>query len=87
MRRQLQVSPGKTPQVVAALLDAEAPEEFVTNLILSVRSLLPVDKLVEVGGWVRACVQLLCMDDEAYSAGTMLRNSLALASLPQVPGP
>lgn len=46
-----QVSPGKTPQVVAALLDAEAPEEFVTNLILSVRSLLPVDKLVEVRPW------------------------------------
>jgi hypothetical protein len=47
-----QVSPGKTPQVVAALLDSEAPEEFVTNLILSVRSLLPVDKLVEVGAAV-----------------------------------
>ncbi|KAL6748149.1 vesicle coat protein clathrin, heavy chain [Haematococcus lacustris] len=42
------VSPGKTHQVVAALLDAEAPEEFISNLILSVRSLLPVDKLVEV---------------------------------------
>ena len=41
----LQVSPGKTPQVVGALLDAEAAEEFITNLILSVRSLLPVDKV------------------------------------------
>ena len=40
-----QVSPGKTPQVVGALLDAEAAEEFITNLILSVRSLLPVDKV------------------------------------------
>ena len=39
------VSPQKTPAVVGALLDAEAPEEFVTNLILSVRSLLPVDKV------------------------------------------
>lgn len=35
--------------MVGALLDAEAPEEFVNNLILSVRSLLPVDRLVEVG--------------------------------------
>lgn len=42
------VSPGKAPQVVGALLDAEAPEEFINNLILSVRSLLPVDKLVEI---------------------------------------
>lgn len=37
-----------TSQVVGALLDAEAPEDFINNLILSVRSLLPVDKLVEV---------------------------------------
>mmetsp|Transcript_18521 Transcript_18521/g.52003 ORF Transcript_18521/g.52003 Transcript_18521/m.52003 type:complete len:1694 (+) Transcript_18521:108-5189(+) len=42
------VSPGKAPQVVGALLDAEAPDEFINNLLLSVRSLLPVDKLVEV---------------------------------------
>lgn len=41
------VSPQKTPQVVGALLDAEADESFVTNLILSVRSLVPVDALVE----------------------------------------
>ena len=39
------VSPQKTPAVVGALLDAEASEEFVTNLILSVRLLLPVDKV------------------------------------------
>ena len=31
------VNPGKTPQVVGALLDAEAPDDFVTNLIISVR--------------------------------------------------
>ena len=41
------VSPQKTPAVVGALLDAEAPDDFVNNLILSVRSLLPVDELVE----------------------------------------
>ena len=31
--------------VVGALLDAEAPDEFVNNLILSVRSLIPVEQL------------------------------------------
>eukprot|EP00775_Hariotina_reticulata_P002628 gene2628-2929_t len=41
------VSPTKTPQVVGALLDCEAPDDFINNLILSVRSLLPVDALVE----------------------------------------
>lgn len=40
------VSPQKTPAVVGALLDAEADETFVTNLILSVRSLVPVEALV-----------------------------------------
>lgn len=35
-------------QVVGSLLDVEAPEDFINNLILSVRSLLPVDRLVEV---------------------------------------
>ena len=35
---------------MGALLDAEAAEDFVTNLILSVRSLLPVDKVRVVGG-------------------------------------
>jgi clathrin heavy chain len=34
-------------QVVGALLDCEAPDEFINNLILSVRSLLPVDVLVD----------------------------------------
>ena len=33
--------------MVGALLDAEAEEAFVTNLILSVRSLVPVEGLVE----------------------------------------
>lgn len=37
-------------QVVGALLDAEAPDDFINNLLLSVRSLLPVDQLVEVRG-------------------------------------
>ncbi len=32
-----QVAPARTPDVVGALLDCEAPDEFITNLILSVR--------------------------------------------------
>ena len=39
------VNPAKAPQVVGGLLDAEAPDEFVNNLILSVRSLIPVEQL------------------------------------------
>jgi hypothetical protein len=41
----LQVNPAKAPQVVGGLLDAEAPDDFVNNLILSVRSLIPVEGL------------------------------------------
>lgn len=41
------VNPSKAPMVVGALLDLEAPDDFVTNLILSVRSLIPVEQLVE----------------------------------------
>eukprot|EP00899_Mesostigma_viride_P014185 jgi/Mesvir1/22768/Mv14160-RA.1 len=40
------VNPSKAPEVVGALLDCEASEEFIKNLILSVRSLLPVEPLV-----------------------------------------
>ncbi len=46
------VNPGKAPQVVGGLLDAEAPDDFVNNLILSVRSLIPVEQLCEEVGAV-----------------------------------
>ena len=39
------MSPAKAPQVVGALLDVEAPDDFITNLILSIRSLIPVEAL------------------------------------------
>jgi hypothetical protein len=39
------VNPAKTPQVVGGLLDCEADESFISNLIMSVRSLLPVGEL------------------------------------------
>ena len=42
-----QVNPGKAPEVVGALLDVEVPDDFVNNLILSVRSLIPVERLCE----------------------------------------
>lgn len=41
------VSPQKTPQVVGKLLDLEANEEFVRNLLNSVGQLCPVAELVE----------------------------------------
>jgi hypothetical protein len=43
--------------VVGALLDAEAPDEFINNLILSVRSLLPVNRLVDEVGLLAAPVR------------------------------
>ena len=42
---RVQVSPAKAPQVVGALLDVEAPDDFIGNLILSIRSLIPVEAL------------------------------------------
>ena len=41
------VNPSNSPQVVGALLDLECDDDFVQNLILSVRSLLPIGPLVE----------------------------------------
>ncbi|KAF9597986.1 hypothetical protein IFM89_023471 [Coptis chinensis] len=39
--------PGNAPLVIGQLLDDECPEDFIKGLILSVRSLLPVEPLVE----------------------------------------
>ncbi|KAL7614482.1 hypothetical protein Lser_V15G06695 [Lactuca serriola] len=41
------VNPGNAPLVVGQLLDDECPEDFMKGLILSVRSLLPVQPLVD----------------------------------------
>ncbi|KAL5997903.1 hypothetical protein ACLOJK_008837 [Asimina triloba] len=41
------VNPSNAPLVVGQLLDDECPEDFIKGLILSVRSLLPVEPLVE----------------------------------------
>ena len=41
------MNPGNAPLDVGQLLDDECPEDFIKGLILSVRSLLPVEPLVE----------------------------------------
>ncbi|EMS54775.1 Clathrin heavy chain [Triticum urartu] len=41
------VNPGNAPLVVGQLLDDECTEDFIKGLILSVRSLLPVEPLVD----------------------------------------
>lgn len=41
------VNPANCPEVVGALLDKECDEEFIKNLIVSVRSLIPVEKLCD----------------------------------------
>lgn len=41
------VNPGRTPQVVGALLDVDCEEQIIKNLLLSVRNPLPIDALVE----------------------------------------
>ncbi|KAL5985732.1 hypothetical protein ACLOJK_027719 [Asimina triloba] len=46
-RPLINVNPGNAPLVVGKLLDDECPEDFIKGLILSVRSLLPVEPLVE----------------------------------------
>lgn len=56
------VNPGKAPQVVGALLDAEASDEFVNNLILSVRSLIPVEQL---------CAEVEQRNRSAFEAGCL----------------
>ncbi|KAK2982510.1 hypothetical protein RJ640_026353 [Escallonia rubra] len=46
-RPLINVNPGNAPLVVGQLLDDECPEDFIKGLILSVRSLLPVEPLVD----------------------------------------
>lgn len=41
------VNPSRTPQVIGALLDVDCDENIVKNLLLSVRSPIPIDTLVE----------------------------------------
>jgi len=55
------VNPSKAPKVVGGLLDAEASDEFINNLILSVRSLIPVEQLcLEVTRFLRRNIGVFC---------------------------
>lgn len=44
------VSPQKTPQVIGKLLDLEAPEESIRNLLNAVGQMCPAAELVEQVG-------------------------------------
>ncbi len=41
------INPTNTPTVVGSLLDLDCPEDYVRNLVMSVRNLCPVEPLVE----------------------------------------
>ena len=73
---EMQVSPAKAPQVVGALLDVEAPDDFITNLILSIRSLIPVEALCAE---VRSPKDGLCLSS---SLGCWPCSSSCCACLP-----
>eukprot|EP01111_Echinosteliopsis_oligospora_P009445 TRINITY_DN2769_c0_g1_i2.p1 TRINITY_DN2769_c0_g1~~TRINITY_DN2769_c0_g1_i2.p1 ORF type:complete len:1719 (-),score=461.34 TRINITY_DN2769_c0_g1_i2:59-5215(-) len=41
------INPVNTPTVVGSLLDLDCPTDYVTNLVMSVRSLCPIEPMVE----------------------------------------
>ena len=68
--------------MVGALLDVEAPDEFVNNLILSVRSLIPVEQLcaeVEKRNRLKLLNPFL---EHLVSEGSQVRVALAPLLLP-----
>lgn len=74
------VNPAKAPQVVGGLLDAEAPDDFVNNLILSVRSLIPVEQLCEEVGWSSLQCTLLRLTRPLYQCTAFMALSCDTAS-------
>lgn len=80
----IQVNPARAPEVVGALLDAEAPDEFVNNLILSVRSLIPVERLcaeVEKRNRLKLLSPFL---EHLVSEGSQVSSLLRLLVLPSL---
>ncbi|THU64931.1 hypothetical protein C4D60_Mb01t31690 [Musa balbisiana] len=85
------VNPGNAPLVVGQLLDDECPEDFIKGLILSVRSLLPVEPLVaecEKRNRLRLLTQFLehlvsegSQDNSAFSGNFNLQNLLILTAI------
>lgn len=72
------VNPLNTPIVVGALIDLGANEDYIKSLIMSVRSLCPVDTLVEqvekrnklklILPWLEARVQEGATEPEVHNA-------------------
>ncbi|RLM85368.1 Clathrin heavy chain 2 -like protein [Panicum miliaceum] len=78
------VNPGNAPLVVGQLLDDECPEDFIKGLILSVRSLLPVEPLVdecEKRNRLRLLTQFLEHLNSAFSGNFNLQNLLILTAI------
>ncbi|MQM15758.1 hypothetical protein Taro_048709 [Colocasia esculenta] len=91
------VNPGNAPLVVGQLLDDECPEDFIKGLILSVRSLLPVEPLVdecEKRNRLRLLTQFLehlvsegsqdvhiVLQNSAFSGNFNLQNLLILTAI------
>lgn len=69
------MNPGNAPLVVGQLLDDECPEDFIKGLILSVRSLLPVEPLVD------ECEKRCCFLLYIYIFWFLLRSSILDAIL------
>ncbi|PON78992.1 Clathrin, heavy chain [Parasponia andersonii] len=77
------VNPGNAPLVVGQLLDDECPEDFIKGLILSVRSLLPVEPLVEEceKRWFSCPSILIVLQNSAFSGNFNLQNLLILTAI------
>ncbi|KAF9591335.1 hypothetical protein IFM89_003958 [Coptis chinensis] len=82
--QKVEVNPGNAPLVVGQLLDDECPEDFIKGLILSVRSLLPVEPLVEEcekRNRLRLLTQFLEHLNSAFSGNFNLQNLLILTAI------
>ncbi|GAU36984.1 hypothetical protein TSUD_150200 [Trifolium subterraneum] len=87
------VNPGNAPLVVGQLLDDECPEDFIKGLILSVRSLLPVEPLVAEceKRWNRLrllsqflehlLLEKIVLQNSAFSGNFNLQNLLILTAI------
>jgi hypothetical protein len=64
-----QVNPSNAHLVVGQLLDDDCPEDFIKGLILSVRSLLPVEPLVD------ECEKRYCVQTCNYALLQAIRTS------------
>ncbi|KAH0927664.1 hypothetical protein HID58_019920, partial [Brassica napus] len=80
------VNPGSAPLVVGQLLDDECPEDFIKGLIISVRSLLPVETLVEEceKREAKMCMSItpwIVLQNSDFSGNVNLQNLLILTAV------